>query len=315
MSGAGGANGGNGTVRHSGAPRIGLLITYLREEEKLILKAARARGVEVTTLLERTLALDMSAPDAASAGFEVDAVLDRCVAHLPAGYTLKTFERWGVPTINPATATAICDDKALTSLALERAGVRTPRTLLAFSIDSALVACERIGYPAVLKPVTGSWGRLLTKVNGPEQARTILEQKKELGSIHHSIFYVQEFLEKPDRDIRAFVVGERVIAASYRTARHWITNTARGAVSVTCPVTPEIEEIALRSTRAVGARWAGVDLIETADGFTCVEVNTGGEFHGLMTTTDIDIAAEIVDEVLLADRVRGDFGLAHAWPT
>ena len=162
----------------------------------------------------------------------------------------------------------------------------------------------------MLKPVTGSWGRLLSKVNGPEQARAILEQKKELGSIHHAIFYIQEFLEKPDRDIRAFVVGDEVIAASYRSTNHWITNTARGAKSTPCPVTDELQEIALRATHAVGARWAGVDLIETQDGFSCVEVNTGGEFHGLMRTTDVDIAGKIVDEVLLADRVRGDFGLA-----
>lgn len=291
-------------------PKIGLLITYLRDEEKLILAAARQRGLDIATILDRSLALDASKPDAASAGIDVDVVLDRCVAHLPAGYALKMFERWGVPAINPAAATAICDDKALTTIALERAKVPTPKTLLAFSIEAAIDACEQIGYPAVLKPVTGSWGRLLAKVNGPEQARTILEQKKEMGSIHHSIFYIQEFLEKPDRDIRAFVVGDEVIAASYRTTDHWITNTARGAKSSPCPVTPHMEELALRATHAVGARWAGVDLIETQDGFTCVEVNTGGEFHGLMRTTDVDIAGKIVDEVLLADRVRGDFGLA-----
>ncbi len=293
-------------------PHIGLLITYLREEEKLILRAARARGLEITTLLERKLVLDMSATTSIEAGLDVDVVLDRCVAHLPAGYALWIFERWNIPTINPAAATAICDDKALCSIALERAGVRTPRTLLAFSIESALEACEQIGYPAVLKPVTGSWGRLLSKVNGPEQARVILDQKKELGSMHHSIFYVQEYLEKPGRDIRAFVIGERVIAASYRTSEHWITNTARGATSVPCPITPEIEAVALSACKAVGARWAGVDLIEMAGGYTCVEVNTGGEFHGLMKTTDMDIAAEIVNELLLAYRIRGDFGLAFA---
>jgi [lysine-biosynthesis-protein LysW]--L-2-aminoadipate ligase len=226
-------------------PHIGLLITYLREEEKLILRAARARGLQITTLLERKLVLDMSALSAVDAGLDVDVVLDRCVAHLPAGYALRIFERWNIPTINPAAATAFCDDKALCSIALERAGVRTPRTLLAFSTESALEACEQIGYPAVLKPITGSWGRLLSKVNGPEQAKVILDQKKELGSMHHSIFYVQEYLEKPGRDIRAFVIGERVIAASYRTSEHWITNTARGATSVSCPVTPESEAAAL----------------------------------------------------------------------
>jgi [lysine-biosynthesis-protein LysW]--L-2-aminoadipate ligase len=278
--------------------RFGLLITYLREEEKLILQCARARGLDVTTLLERQLVLDLNAKNGAEGGFPFDIVVDRCVAHLPADYTLKVFERWGIPTINSAETTAICDDKVRCNLALEAYGVPTPKTRLAFSVESAIEACERLGYPAVLKPVTGSWGRLLAKVNGPEQARLILEQKKELGSIHHAIFYVQEYIDKPGRDIRAFVVGNRVIAASYRTSEHWITNTARGGQSISCPVTPEIEEMALRACRAVGARWAGVDLIETDRGLLCIEVNSGGEFHGLMTTTDVDIADEIVREAM-----------------
>ena len=280
------------------AIRFGLLITYLREEEKLILRRARDRGLDVTTLLERQLVLDLNAKTGDEAGLPFDIVVDRCVAHLPADYTLKVFERWGIPTINSAATTAICDDKAQCHLALEAHGVPTPKTMLAFSVESAIEACERVGYPAVLKPVTGSWGRLLAKANGPDQARLILEQKKELGSIHHAIFYVQEYIEKPGRDIRAFVVGDRVIAASYRTSEHWITNTARGGGSVSCPVTPEIEDMSLRACRAVGARWAGVDLIETDRGLLCIEVNSGGEFHGLMSTTDMDIADEIVLEAL-----------------
>jgi [lysine-biosynthesis-protein LysW]--L-2-aminoadipate ligase len=292
--------------------RFGLLITYLRDEEKLILNRARARSLDVTTMLERQLVLDINAPDGPSAGFTYDCVVDRCVAHLPANYTLKVFERWGIPTINAAETTAICDDKARCSLALEAFGVPTPKTYLAFSIESALEACERLGYPAVLKPVTGSWGRLLAKVNGPEQAKIILEQKKELGSIQHSIFYVQEYVEKPGRDIRAFVVGDRVVAASYRSSEHWITNTARGGNSVSCPITPEIEDMSLRACRAVGARWAGVDLMETDRGLVCIEVNSGGEFHGLMTTTDVDIADEIVLEALAAAAHISSNSLNHA---
>ena len=287
--------------------RLGVLLSYLRPEEKLILAAARARGLEVVTLFDRELVLDLSTPDGqgliratkeARLPTEVDVVLDRCVAHHRAGYTLAVLERWGIPTLNSAEAVRLCDDKAHNSLALEAAGLPTPRTLLAYSIESAVEACEIVGYPSVLKPVTGSWGRLLAKVNGPEQARTILEQKLELGSFHHSILYVQEFIPKPDRDIRAYVVGDKVLAASYRTAQHWVTNAARGAVSVPCPVTPEIEELALRACEAVGARLAGVDLIETDRGLSIIEVNTGGEFRGLMTTTDIDIAAAIVDEAI-----------------
>ena len=126
----------------------------------------------------------------------------------------------------------------------------------------------------------------------------MLQQKKELGSFHHAVFYVQKYLPKPDRDIRAYVVGDQVLAASYRTARHWVTNAARGAQSVPCPITPEIEELTLRACSVVGARLAGVDLIETEDGLVVLEVNTGGEFKGLMTTTDVDIAGAIVDEAM-----------------
>ncbi|MEA2530337.1 MAG: [lysine-biosynthesis-protein LysW]---L-2-aminoadipate ligase [Thermomicrobiales bacterium] len=278
--------------------RLGVLVSYLRPEEKLILQAARDRGLDVTPVFDRDLVLDFARPDAAEAGLHYDVVLDRCVVHSRAAYALRVMERWGIPTLNRSAATTVCDDKALCSLALEAAGVPTPRTLLAFSVDSAIEACEQVGYPAVLKPVTGSWGRLLAKVNGPEQARAILDQKTELGSYEHSIFYVQQYVEKPGRDIRVYVVGERVLAASYRTSEHWITNAARGAVSSACPITPEIEELAWRACISVGARLAGVDLIETPDGLKVVEVNTGGEFKGLMSTTDVDIAGEIVEEAV-----------------
>jgi [lysine-biosynthesis-protein LysW]--L-2-aminoadipate ligase len=287
--------------------RLGVLLTYLRPEEKLILAAARACGLEVTPLFDRDLLLDLLAPDAPASGLAVDVVLDRCVAHARGGYTLRALERWGVPTLNSAEAVALCDDKALTSLALAKAGIPTPKTLLAYSVESALRACEELGYPAVIKPVTGSWGRLLAKVNGPEQARAVLGQKQEHGSFHHEIFYVQEFVQKPGRDIRAYAVGGRVLAASYRTSEHWVTNAARGATSLPCPITAEIEELALRSCEAVGARLAGVDLFETPDGLQVVEVNSGGEFRGLMTTTDVDIAGEIVAEAarLAYEAARG----------
>lgn len=278
--------------------RLGVLLTYLRPEEKLILAAARERGHDVTPLLDRELVLDFAAPRAGGSGLAVDVVLDRCVAHTRGGYTLHTLERWGVPTLNTATAVAVCDDKARTSLALEAAGIPTPRTILTYSLDAARRACETLGYPVVIKPVSGSWGRLLAKINGPDQLASVLSQKQELGSVQHEIFYVQEFVDKPGRDIRAYVVGDRVLAASYRSSDHWITNAARGAVSLPCPVTPEIEDLALRACAAVGARLAGVDLFETPDGLQVVEVNSGGEFKGLMTTTDVDIAGAIVEEAV-----------------
>jgi [lysine-biosynthesis-protein LysW]---L-2-aminoadipate ligase len=278
--------------------RLGVLLSHVRAEEKAILAAARSRGLAVEPVFDRDLVLDLSAPAADRSGLDFDVVLDRCVAHSRSAYVLRALQRWGIPTLNSADAVHLCDDKAENSLVLEAAGIPTLRTLLAFDVDSALRACESVGYPAVLKPVTGSWGRLLARVNGPQQARTILEQKKELGSFHHAIFYVQEYVDKPDRDIRAYVVGDEVLAASYRTSKHWVTNAARGATSFPCPITPEIEDLAQRSCQAVGARLAGVDLIETKDGLAVIEVNTGGEFKGLMTTTDVDIAGAIVSEAV-----------------
>jgi [lysine-biosynthesis-protein LysW]--L-2-aminoadipate ligase len=284
--------------------RLGVLVSYLRQEEKLILAAARARGMIVTPVFDRNLTLDLSAPTAAESGVDVDVMLDRSVVHSRAGYTLWAMNRWGIPTLNSAAAVTICDDKARASMVLEAAGIPSPRTFVAYSVESALEACESLGYPAVLKPVTGSWGRLISKVNGPDQARAIISQKSEHGSFHHEIYYIQEFVEKPGRDIRAYVVGGEIVAASYRTSQHWITNAARGAVSVPCPVTPEIEDLAIRACNVVGARLAGVDLIETADGLKVIEINTGGEFKGLMTTTDRDIAGEIVEEAARIARER-----------
>ena len=216
--------------------------------------------MDVMPLFDRELVLDLSAKSAKAAGLIVDVVLDRCVVHSRAEYTLRTIERWGVPTLNHSAATTTCDDKAACSLALEAANIATPRTLLAFSVDSALKACEQIGYPVVLKPVTGSWGRLLAKANGPEQARAIPRPKGGAGRVPSSCLLRPGVHPKPDRDIRAYVVGDRVLAASYRTSEHWITNAARGAVSVTCEITPEIEEIALRACQAVGRDSPGSTL-------------------------------------------------------
>ncbi|MBA2776508.1 MAG: lysine biosynthesis protein LysX [Chloroflexia bacterium] len=284
------------TVVTTAGLKLGVLVSFLRQEEKLILSAARARGMEVKPIFDRELALNVSASTAAESGVDIDVLLDRSVVHSRAGYTLFAMDRWGIPTLNSSRAVTICDDKARASMVLEAAGIPSPKTFVTYSVESALEACESLGYPAVLKPVTGSWGRLIAKVNGPDQARSIIAQKSEHGSFPHEIYYVQEFIEKPGRDIRAYVIGGKMIAASYRTSEHWITNAARGAVSMPCPVTPEIEELALRACEVVGARLAGVDLIETDDGLKVIEINTGGEFKGLMTTTNRDIAGEIVEE-------------------
>ncbi len=281
--------------------RLGLLVSHLREEEKLLLNAAQRRGIGVTILRDRQLVLDLTQPNPPP----VDIVLDRCIAHTRGGYALRMFERWGIPTINPASAAAICDDKAEMSAVLGLAGIPTPRTLVAFSADGALEAAEDLGYPVVVKPAGGSWGRLLAKASTAEALETIVGEKQQLGGPQHSVVYLQQYVEKPGRDIRVLVVNDDVIAASYRTSEHWITNVARGAVSTRCEITPEIAGLALAATNALGVSVAGVDLIETPDGLQVIEVNSGVEFKGLRQTTSCSIPDAILDfvvSVALANR-------------
>ena len=191
-----------------------------------------------------------------------------------------------------------CGDKLLTSTALERNGIPTPRTLIAYTPESALAACEEIGYPIVMKPAIGSWGRLLARVNDRDAAEALLEHKVTLGSFHHGAFYIQEFVRKPGRDIRSFVVGDETICAIYRDSPHWITNTARGGAASNCPVTPELASLSLAAAVAVGGGVVAVDLFESERGLLVNEVNYTMEFRNSIDTTGVDIPGRIVDYVI-----------------
>lgn len=282
--------------------RIGVLYSRLRVEEKWIFAALERRGVDYERLDDREVHFDLQHP---GNWLAFDAVLERSVSYYSGLYALRTLEGWGIPTVNTARVAEICGDKWNTSVALERAGVPQPRVRLAFSTEAALQAMEEMGYPLVLKPVIGSWGRLLAKVNDREAAEAILEHKATLGSAQHSIFYIQEYIPKPNRDIRAIVVGDRVLAAIYRNAEHWITNTARGGQGTLCPITPEIEELCLRAAQAVGGGVLGIDLVEHPErGLLVNEVNHTTEFHTVQPLSGIDVADEIVAYTLEVARER-----------
>lgn len=269
--------------------RLAILLSQVRLEEKLIFKAVEDAGIELVKVFDKELILELDHP----AFPEVDVVLDRGLVHSRAEYTLRYLQTVGIPTVNSYSATITCDNKFLTTVALQEAGVPTLRTFVAYTPASALEAIERIGYPAVLKPTAGSWGRLLAKINDREAAEAVLEHKEVLGSYHHSIFYIQEYVPKRGGDIRAFVVGDRVIGASKRSSEHWITNVARGAATSPEPVTPAMEEIAMRARDAVGGEILGVDLVETDDGLKVIEINTGAEFKGLIEATGVDVPGAI----------------------
>jgi [lysine-biosynthesis-protein LysW]--L-2-aminoadipate ligase len=279
---------------------VGMLMSRIRVEEKLLLAELEKRGAAVIRFDDRVFTLDLHEAHPGMAACDV--VVERCINHLRALYTLKMLGDWGVPSVNTYEVANICGDKLLTSAALEKAGVPSPRTLVAFTPESALAACDELGYPLVMKPAVGSWGRLLARVNDRDAAEALLEHKVTLGSFHHGAFYLQEFVAKPGRDIRSFVVGDETICAIYRSSPHWITNTARGGAATNCPVTDEIAALSLAAAKAVGGGVVAVDLVESERGLLVIEVNYTMEFRNSIDTTGVNIPARIVDYVLAVGR-------------
>ncbi|NMC86076.1 MAG: lysine biosynthesis protein LysX [Anaerolineaceae bacterium] len=272
---------------------IGVLYSRVRVEEKWIFGAMEKRGIDYERLDDRELAFDLEQP---AKWREFDAVLERSISYTSGLYSLRVLNSFGVPTVNTASVAEVCGDKLVTSALLAQAGVPQPHVVTAFTPEAALDAIEAFGYPVVLKPVVGSWGRLLAKVNDRDAAEAIVEHKATLGSVQHSVFYIQEYIQKPGRDIRAIVVGDRVLTAIYRKSGHWITNTARGGEGEVCPITPEIEDLCLRAVHAVGGGVLAVDLVEHPQkGMLVNEINHTMEFHAAQPISGVDIASEIVN--------------------
>lgn len=273
--------------------RIGILCSRVRAEEKLLFEAFGHRGLPFDRIDDRELTFDLAQPSP-----QYDVVLERCLHHSRALYALRILNQWGVRTVNTYEVAMTCGDKINTTTALIAAGVPSPRTLIAFTPQSALQAIETIGYPVVLKPAVGSWGRLLAKISDREAAEALLEHKETLGSYQHAIFYIQEYVRKPARDIRSFVVDDETICAIYRESDHWITNTARGGRARNCPITPEIDRLSRAAARAVGGGVVAIDLLEHPDGLQVSEVNYTMEFRNSIETTGVDIPGRIVEYVV-----------------
>jgi [lysine-biosynthesis-protein LysW]--L-2-aminoadipate ligase len=275
-----------------------VLASRVRVEEKLILAALDRRGVPYRQLDTRQLAAELPA-GGALAGHR--AALHREIGQTRSRYAALLLAAAGVPGVNTAEVIETCGDKLLTSLALDRAGLPTPRTTVALGPDAALAAMDRLGYPVVVKPLTGSWGRLAAVVRDPETARTVLEHRAALPSPQHQVVYLQELIDKPDRDIRAIVVGDRVLGAVYRRSDSWRTNVARGARTEPCPLTDDLVRLATAAATAVGGGILGVDLVEDRDGHLyLLEVNHTVEFNGFQQAhgDTLDVAGAIVDHLL-----------------
>ncbi|MCC6168887.1 MAG: lysine biosynthesis protein LysX [Caldilineaceae bacterium] len=293
--------------------RVGILYSRVRVEEKLLFEAFEKRGVSIDLLDDRDLVFDITAGREQASQFDLyDLVAERCINHSRALYSLRILNDRGIKTVNTAHVADVCGNKLQTTSALAANGVPSPRTLIAYSSESALRAIEELGYPVVLKPAVGSWGRLLSKINDREAAEAILEHKEVLGTYHHSIFYIQEYIQKPMRDIRAFVVGDETICAIYRNSPHWITNTARGGQSSNCPVTQDLNELCVAAAKSVGGGVVAIDVLEDPDrGLLVNEVNYTMEFRNSIAPTGVDIPDRMVDFSLRV--AREGWAAANGW--
>lgn len=283
--------------------RIAMLYTRLRTEERMLLDAFEAIGttgdsgaIVVEPIDVRTVVFD---PEDAEGWARFDAVLDRSVSLTASLTAVRILEGYGVRCINPASVIEACSDKLATTIVLSRAGVPSPRVRVATSPEAGLEAVEAIGYPAVLKPTVGSWGRLMARVNDRDAAEAVLEHRDTLGSAAQKVFYVQEHIDKPGRDLRVFVVGGVPIAAIARSSAHWVTNTARGASAVGLGLTNGMADLAARSSAAVGADLCAIDLLECPRrGLLVNEINHSMEFRNSVETTGVSIPELVARHVL-----------------
>lgn len=292
--------------------KIAILHSRIRAEEKLLFEAFDKRGIAFDQIDDQELIFDIANGTKASQYNQYDVVVERCINHGRALYSLHILNDRGIKTVNSAQVADICGNKLQTTSALAKHGIAQPKCLVAFTPESALVAIEELGYPVVLKPAVGSWGRLLSKINDRDAAEAILEHKETLGSYHHGIFYIQEYVKKPGRDIRAFVIGGETICAIFRNSEHWITNTARGGKSSNCPVTPELNDICVRAANAVGGGVVAIDVFENEDGQLSInEVNYTMEFRNSIAPTGVNIPDRMVDFCLKV--AQDGWAAANGW--
>ena len=281
---------------HEGKPQIAVVYDRPRPEEKMLFAAFEQASIPFEKIYAPQLSFDLSLSKP-NKFVDLQVIIERCLSQSRGLAVSRMFEAFGILAINKPSVVEVCGDKLATNAVLAKANVPTPRTGIAFDSATVLKLCEDFGFPVVMKPTVGSWGRLISKINDIDALEAVLEHKEVLGGPQHKVFYIQELVTKPDRDIRAFVVGDTVIAAIYRYSQHWITNTARGGSATNYPLNDDLVHITLQAANAVGAGINGgvvaVDLIESDRGFLVLEVNHTMEFRNSVTTTGVDIPMKV----------------------
>ncbi|MFH0817531.1 MAG: lysine biosynthesis protein LysX [Candidatus Micrarchaeota archaeon] len=273
--------------------QLALLFTILTPENKILLDSARKRGIELARIQDSEMLMELTGGKK-----EFEGVLQRSSSYARTLYTSFYLEQFGTFVCNPYEVHRKCGDKFLASTLLGKAKVPTPRTFGAFTPEKATEAAKNLTFPVVMKPVFGSWARLVHKLNDREALEAELESREEMGHAFQKVYYLQEHVNKPGRDIRAFVIGTECVAAIYRNSTEksgWITNTGRGGTASNCPVTSELREIALKAASVFGEGIYGVDMMESERGLLVHEVNHTTEFRNSVEPSGVDIPGKMLD--------------------
>ncbi len=280
--------------------RIGISYEVIRWEEKLLIDASKELGLEVVPLHLHNIRLLVGSDGRKlerDLG-DIDIVLQRAISHVIALNSSLAFESMGMRTINNSLSTAIAMNKLWTAKLLAQNSIRIPRTIITFSDETCFRTTEILRYPIVIKPIDGSWGRLIAMARDEEELRSILEHRNYIPNPVMKVHMLQEFVKKPNRDIRVFVIGEEVPAAIYRVSNHWITNTARGGKAVPVNIDDELRELALKTAKIIGGEILGIDIFEDQErGYVVNEVNAVPEFKNTVAATGVPIHMKIIEYV------------------
>jgi [lysine-biosynthesis-protein LysW]--L-2-aminoadipate ligase len=283
-------------VTTEGSPFSSLIILYdnIRWEEKALYEAAKSKGIPVNNLNCRAVSVNLNEH---GSRYENKVVVQRCVSYFRSLHSTAALEGLGSIVVNPLQTATTCGNKLFAHMRLLNAGIKTPKAISAFSGESAIAAVEEVGYPAVIKPVVGSWGRLVALLRDRDAAKAVIEDRMHMFPLYH-VFYIEEFVKRPPRDIRAIVIDDAVVAAIYRHSVEgdWKTNMALGGRAERCPISNQLEDICIKAARAVGGKIIGVDLMESEEeGLIVHEVNNTTEFKNTVKVTGIDIPQLMVD--------------------
>jgi [lysine-biosynthesis-protein LysW]--L-2-aminoadipate ligase len=275
--------------------KICIVFDRLRTEEKLLQKNAEELGYETSMIDAKITSFDT---DSKPENFEFgDVVLERCISYYRGLHFTACLEFMDIPVINKFDVANTCGNKMITSMLLKKNNIPTPKTYFSFSAETALDNFEKVGYPLVIKPIIGSWGRSVMPVKDKDTAEAVIENRQVTDGPQDRIYYLQEMIDRPPRDIRVITVGDQAISAMYRkSSGGFKTNIALGADPELCEITKEIEDLCEKTSKAVGGGILGIDLMEDKEkGLVVHEVNNTVEFKGLVKVSKKNIPKEMID--------------------